>query len=497
MLGVPSCDRADVLARGLQSYMQNSRDYGRDVEFVVVDDSRTVAGRTGNRARLLELRRRFGTTVRYGDHGDRARYALALARESGVPLPVVRFALIGNDLHPISTGACRNALLLHAVDEAFVHVDDDTVCRVAPAPGARPDVAAVAARNLVEHTVCATAEEARARVAFSAVDYFGLYEAVLGRSACELLSAASSDPALVESGFVRRLQARHSRVAVAMLGVVGDSGFGSTEMYLFLAEARSRGHVVGFPGGHRRAFESHQLIRATARTTVVDGGVCMGIALGLDHRSLLPPFTPMLRNSDGIFANVRQTCLPATAMAFLPWVVEHAPPVTRRSSFDAVLRGAGAVGLPSLLSWFIRTFDSGGAGDVPADRMRALGRYLAAIGREPIDAYRARCRQLLQARVATFARYVETFEAACGEAPMAWRQDLAAYLASATRHVDGKDGVAPRDLLAHGMSAVDAVARGQAFVCAYGELLEVWPTLVAAAGRLRQRDLRAIPLLRP
>jgi hypothetical protein len=495
MLGVPSCDRTDVLARGLESYMQNSRDHGRDVEFVVVDDSRTAAARIGNRARLRTLRRRFGTTVRYGSRRERARYALALARESGVPVPLVRFALIGNDLPGISTGACRNALLLHAVDEAFVHVDDDTVCRVAQAPGARPGVAAVAARNVVEHTVCATAEEARARVTFATVDYFGLYQAALGRSACDLLSAASSDPALVESDFVRRLQARRSRVAVAMLGVVGDSGFGSTEMYLFLAEARSRGHVIGFPGGHRRAFESHQLIRATPLTTVMDGGVCMGIALGLDHRSLLPPFTPMLRNSDGIFANVRQACLPATAMAFLPWVVEHTPPVIRRSSFDAVLGGAGAVGLPSLLSWFIRGYDASGAGEEPADRMRALGRHLVALGREPIGEYRARCRQLLRARVATFVRYVETFEAACGEAPIEWRQDLAAYLASATRHVEGENGVAPRDLLAHGLSPRDAVTRGQTFVAAYGELLEAWPTLVAAARRLRQRELRAVPLL--
>ncbi len=499
VLGVPSCERTDVLTRCLRSYMRNTREHGRDVEFVLIDDSRSVASRAANLAALSALSREYGTRASYASAVEREAYACALARESGVPLDTVRFALLNTQDDLVSTGACRNALLLHSVGDRFIHVDDDTICHVASVQNAQRGLALASVHVGMEHAFFETGEEARAAVSFTAQDYVGLYEPLLGRCVADVLSGAAPDETidldLAGPEFVRQLETAPCRIAVASVGVVGDSGMGTTEMYFFIADQASRARLHRFPGGYRRAFQSLEIIRATARTTIAQTGLCMGIGLGLDGRGLLPPFMPVLRNSDGMFSTVRRACFPATSMAFLPWLVEHRPPAPRRSSFEEVLQRAGGVGFSAFLSWFVKAFDPPTAMEAPDRRMAALGRHLIDIGSLPAGDYRGQCRQILQARVDEMCQYVETFDARCGDGPDGWREDLAAYLTAARATVGAVDGIVPRDLIRSGASASEAVVRGQRLVTQYGDLLCAWPAMVQAARTLRhggQRPARSL-----
>jgi hypothetical protein len=142
ILGVPSRDRPDSLARSLRSYARNSRDHGRDVEFVVIDDSRRDTSREANRTALRALRRDFGVRASYAGAIERESYSRMLAQASGLPLDIVQFGLLGLDERLVSTGASRNALLLHAVGDRFIHVDDDTLCNAVSFPARRQPAAA-------------------------------------------------------------------------------------------------------------------------------------------------------------------------------------------------------------------------------------------------------------------------------------------------------------------------------------------------------------------
>jgi hypothetical protein len=227
--------------------------------------------------------------------------------------------------------------------------------------------------------VFATHEAACSAASFADRDYFGLCEKTLGCSVAAVLARAEGplDLERLQGAFADQLQRRACRVAVVAPGVVGDSGMGSTEAYFFTPDRDSLARPLAFPGGHRQALESHHVVRTTRRPTLTQAGLCMGINLGLDGGAVLPPFMPVLRNSDGIFGNVRRTCLPETAMAFLPYAVEHRPSSARRSSFESVLRDAGRVPLSVLLSWFIKTCDTGGKNVQPELRLDVLGRHLA------------------------------------------------------------------------------------------------------------------------
>jgi|SoiMethySBSTD1v2_1073268.scaffolds.fasta_scaffold00086_51 hypothetical protein len=494
-IGVPTRDRPALLRRCLDSYMRNCREYGRDLEFAVFDDAREASRRAESVATLRALRQTFRARVSYSSILDREAYALALSCESGVPIDTVRFALVGTG-SMVSTGGCRNALLLHFVGRRVIHVDDDTSCHVAFARGQRGGLA-LESVHVGTHEVFPTAADARAAVSFSAHDYVGLFEPLLGQHVANAVDAVASSDAIdldrLGGQFARQLMQSACRVTTASPGVVGDSGLGSTAMYFFTGGAATRAMLLAFPGGHRRAFESHHMVRSSAQPSIAGGGICLGINLGLDQSGpLLPPFMPRLRDSDGVFGQARQICAPTTATAFLPWMIEHTPPAARRSSLEQITATAGRVQLSVFLRAFIKTFDAPSA--EPPARMIALGRHLVELGSIDRADYLAACRRHCHARVDSYFTYADAIESEAGPGRPEWHADFRRYLGVARQTAQSLEGVVPRDL-SLGRSADEAIDAGRQLIRAYGDLLCAWPAIVAAAQALHRRGERpAAPL---
>jgi hypothetical protein len=489
-LGIPTCDRVEVLARGLRSYMANARDHGRDVEFVLADDSRHAVSRRANAANLAALAYEHGMRASLAGEPEREAFAAALSRETGVALETVRFALVNPEGLPNSVGACRNALLLHTVGEPLVQADDDTICNLAPALNARPGLSLWSSGDPTESFCFASADEARAAVRFEPRDYLGLYETVLGRSVAGVLAERGADQEVdlesVLAAFVKRLEHGECRVVTAALGIVGDSGLGSSDRY-FLFDGPSRERLRDAGEAYRRAFESRQLARAAPRTTLAESGPCMGLALGLDNRGLLPPFLPVLRAQDGVFGTVRRLCLPSTTAAYLPWLVEHAPPGDRRATVEQALRPAGRTRLADLLLSLMGDLEPAGATD-PAGRLEALGRHLLELGSWPLADYVARCRRDVTARAAEVQALIERAAARGLDGDGCWRHDVAVYARALVERAASAD--APAEFLDEGLSPEDAARRGQRLVALYGELLRCWPALVAGSRELRRRGVQ-------
>ena len=493
ILGIPSCDRVEELARGLRSYMANAWDHGREVEFVLADDSRHPASRRANASNLAALAREHGMQASLAGEPEREGFAAALSRETGVALATVRFALVNPEGLRNSVGACRNTLLLHTAGEALVQADDDTICNVGPALNARPGLALSSAGDPTESFFFATAGEARAAVRFEPRDYLGLYETVLGRSVAGVLAERGAEEEVhldrLRAPFVKRLQDGECRVVTTALGVVGDSGLASSDRYfLFDGPSRERLRDLG-DASCRSAIESRQLARAPARTTLAESGPCMALALGLDNRGLLPPFLPVMRNQDGVFGALRRLCLPGTAVAYLPWVVEHSPPGDRRATVEQILRGAGRMRLADLVLSLMGDLEPVGAPD-PASRLDALGRHFIELGSWPVGEYVARCRRDIAARAADLQA---TFARAAGrglDGEGLWRDDVSAFARAIAERAASDPPGAPAELLDAGLSPEQATRYGQRLISFFGELLRCWPTLVAGSRELRRRGVR-------
>ncbi|APR86452.1 Hypothetical protein A7982_11801 [Minicystis rosea] len=490
-LGIATRDRLPDVRAALESYLVNARDHGRTLEIVVAEGAVSEATREATRADLVALASRYGAAVFHAGMPEREAYAATLAARAGVPLDVVRFALLNPEGFPQDTGAGRNAILLHAAGELHVQVDDDTRCRLAPAPGRVPGLSLTSQHDPTESWFPAAGEPAlpeRVRVDRC---YLAVHEELLGRNVAACADGARRQGLEVErasSAFFRRLSPAGGRVLATMTGSAGDTGTGSMWHYLLFG-GRTRERLLASEDHYRRAFTSRQAVRAVPRAAVSDGIFCMSMSLGLDGRELLPPFLPVQRNSDGVHAFVVRMTQHGAFTGFLPWVIEHSPSRPRTSSFADFFASLGRTASEDMLCGLIAT--SGITPDPNDSRvaLRALGATLARWGNLAAADFDDVVRTpVLRAR-SLDAQLLEEALLAHRGAPAFWARDVERAAAALQAALPRAAEVAPIDLTA-AFGVEDGKAAMRRMVRGYGVLLECWPEIWEAAKALRAEGTR-------
>jgi hypothetical protein len=456
----------------LKSYLENCQRHGRTPEFVVTDDSPSAEAQDSTRAALQRLKSDFNAQIRYAGRAEKGRFAKALARESGVPLKIIRFALFGDDRSALSTGANRNCLLLDTAGTLVLSVDDDTVCRIAAAPEQEDAVAFYSGYDPTEFWFFSDHARAVESVSFVEVDVLGCHEALLGHAVADVGGPADAT----------------GRVAITMHGLVGDSGMASPRYYLTLAGA-SRERLVASPDAYRSAFRSREVLRTVRRPTISAGSFCMTTFLGFDNRSLLPPFFPVQRNSDGVFGLLLQKYMNRSHVAFLPWVLLHAPAAPRAFAPDDVWSDGGSVRMADIVIACVLGHQAGNRRFTDATRLRRLGQHLQRLGSLKLLDFEAHVRSLQRYRAHAFITTLQSRLQAHRESPRFWAEDAKQMIALMSKATTTDEYVVPRDLR-HGHAVDQARRFSQQLVARFGELLEAWPTIVASARRLRARGSR-------
>jgi hypothetical protein len=323
-------------------------------------------------------------------------------------------------------------------------------------------------------------------------DLLALHEQLLGRSPGQLLSspaaAAGLDVEPAGASFVRKLRSGAGAVRVTAAGVAGDSGMGSPAYLLGLGGA-SRARLLSSERGYRDALARRRLLRAVTRPTVCEGAFCMALNLGLDNRQLLPPFLPVQRNQDGVFAAVLRACFGDAYFGFLPWVLLHQPPAPR--AFAAADRWRSAARIPTgqVIEVLIRSAAAGPAPAGSPGALRALGRALARLASLPPEAFQEHVRLHLWDQVARQALQLEKLLLSAGHQPGFWADDVRQFLAAWREALPGADVCAPPDLAGQPPAGA-APERLRRLALRFGQLLQHWPDLVEAARELRARGLR-------
>ena len=204
---------------------------------------------------LRELGGRFAADVCYAGSEEKEAYVRKLAA-AGASEEAARFALLNPEGFPITTGGSRNALLLHAVGELLLQVDDDTLCRVAPAPEVRPGLALSSRHDPTEFWFPAGEPSAAGED-----DLLAVHERLLGRGLADCAAEADPDPGEAGAEFFRRLDRGEGRVLVTAAGAAGHSGMGSS-LYFLSLEGES---APGCSPPRRRTAAPLPIIRWCAR----------------------------------------------------------------------------------------------------------------------------------------------------------------------------------------------------------------------------------------
>jgi hypothetical protein len=464
-------NRVKSLVACLESYLENCRRHGRAVEFVVTDDSPAVEAQDHTRAALQSLENHASAQIRYAGWREKSRFAEALARESAIPLEIIRFALFGDDRCALCTGANRNSLMLDTVDTLVLSVDDDTQCRIAAPPEADDTLAFFSGYDPTEFWFFADHAGAVDSVAYVDIDVLRCHEALLGNAVAGVDDAAAS-----------------GRVAITLHGLVGDSGMTSPRYYLSLAGA-SRERLIASQDAYQSAFRSREILRTVRRPTFTAGPFCMTTFLGVDNRLLLPPFFPVQRNADGIFGLVLQKCVDGSHVAFLPSVLLHRPVAPRSFAADEIWTDAGSVRMADVVIACVLAHERGSAPLTDATRMVRLGQFLQWLGSLELSDFEACIRSLQQYRTMAFITVLESHLQTYRASPRFWADDVTRMIELLSKATSEEEYIVPRDLR-HGRDAEEARRLSQELVADFGELLEAWPTIVAAARRLRANGCR-------
>lgn len=492
-VGIPTRNRAEILERAIASFMENSQRYGRQIDFVIVDDSEAHDVQQKNWDVLKKIKSQFGGDIYYAARRERVEYAKTLARESQVPLEVVEFALLGDNRCSLTTGASRNALLLHSVGELCLQTDDDTICKIVPSPEIKTGLALSSKGDSGNFWFYKNRNAAFDVVSPIDKDFLGIHEQLLGKSLGSCISANinNGDELYIDEMspiFLKNMRSSDAKVVMTYVGAVGDSGLrpnSNTSRLFFIGGSYDR--LIKSEQDYHVGLNTREVLRVAPRDSISDGAFFISMNIGLDNRSLLPPFMPVQRRSDGIFGRILRGCFYHTYTGFLPYFIYHDPPESRSEVPEEVFKSLESLRINDLLDPLILSFQSWPRDSDSARNTSTLGNFLMDLSSlTPIDLedfVRTTYYGIIRTRVQVAEHRLEENKGA----PEYWVNDMKRNISTSLEAVTKKDYLIPCDLAG---SIDERWALFQELVHRFGELLVHWPAIIEAARDLRSEGHR-------
>lgn len=415
-------------------------------------------------------------TCQYIGSAQKQRLRDYLARDAEIPPAVIEFALFAEG-DMIRTGANRNVIQLWTAGQATLSVDDDTVCTtlVAPCAGPSGGVSLGGNGNPAEFWFFADHRAALEAAQHAEFDVLGRHEEFLGKPLNMLRrDAAENAPPDLRSAcghMLRSASSDRGRILVTSNGCVGDSGMSSTAG---LCRHRGRGtrqRLTASESVYRIALQNRIVIAQSSTATICHGPPFSTMFAGLDNHYLLPPFLPICRNQDGVFAYCVQRCLPDAYFAYLPWSLAHQPPDTHKRAVRAVtdLRLSDVV-ISLASAWTMPS------GDRPSEqRLQSLGAYLSETTLSAPRDFHEVLRMAACTRASHLIRRIEFLLDEFEHSPSYWASDMQKDIAALGQAAADPGFGLPSDL-GEG-DEQEILVRTQDVIGQFGELLYWWPAM--------------------
>ena len=474
-LGIPTKNRTESLIRCFSSFVGNAQAYGRSIKVCVVDDSRSHQQVVDNRTAVLTLGAKYNVPVVHVSRGDRKRLAKRIADNSGVPAEVAAFALLGNEGIENTFGASRNTLLLLTAGYMTLQVDDDTACFIRTRRRASDDLLFTSQVPL-EFWHFDSSELIKEDFSDGKADFFTHNERLLGRSIPSLLNLNRSRSIHVEAikpSMVKSLLNADSRIAVTQAGWYGDAG-SINALHRLMHNGDSFDRLTRSRDTYHRAIGTRQTARIASGLAVSGNTGLMGVTMGLDNTNLLPPFFPVGRNEDALFARLLRGCFKSRFIGYLPdYLIGHLPMERRRNlslSYEPY-SGAGIVSV--VIDSLIPGYEAR-----PVHAMQAISTGLCAIANTSDREFESYIHQLCAKHLVGRITYLEQLLERRSDAPGYWRSDVGQII------LDMKHALLQHRVV---FGATDEARRRgdihtlRSLLFDYARVLEFWPDMYECA----------------
>lgn len=476
-------NRLELVQRCLSSFHENLRAHGRSAEWLVSENSADPAQTAGTREALMAWAKASGAKLRVAGAEEKRAMLEELVRAGACSRAVGEFALFDPLATRFSVGANRNFLLLHEAGRMFGSLDDDVVCRLsAPPDGAGQELSFFSDGDPFGRWLFADRAAGRAFAGAVDADYLAVHGALLGRTVGDALrSAPGADFTDAQDFLIRRMMRQPPRVRATFLGHVGDPGIPTSAYYLYYRRENRR-RLVGSAEHYRAVFPSRSVLSVVPQPRIGDASVSPGMAMGIDHRTLVPPFFPVLHAEDFSWGAALWHCCPDAVLGHVPYAIAHEPPEGKTILTPADLRAQ-----PPFLIWefahLLRRLILQVELPIAASaerRMVLLGRALSEIGELPPSDFLELIRQQALAEAGDRVEYLHREIGEAEEAPEYWLRDVEGMIEHLRTSVSAAGAEIPLDLQA-ARPAEETRAFMQTVIGHYGELLQSWPAMVEAA----------------
>ncbi|MGD0724596.1 MAG: hypothetical protein ABSB63_03450 [Spirochaetia bacterium] len=489
---VTTRDRIPQLRRCLASYIERNDTFDRRPEYIVLDDSRQREQAVKMAEILIPLAAR-GTRISCAGMEEKARFANELIRAAkgdGLPGDVVSFALFGDEAYTRTLGANRNALLLAAPGELSVMTDDDMVCQTAVLGETDATLALSSLKDPTVSRFYADRKHLVESVRAVDVDILSCHEKLLGRSIAGCMSCLGPDSALdlerINPESAHFFGSASKVVKATASGFWGDSGMDSPHLVLELM-GESRDILMHSKKQYAQAKESREVFRSVSCYTISNGAVFMAGNSGIDNRSLLPPFLPVGRNEDGIFAMTLRICAEDALIGHVPFAVLHSPQEARFYAQSAA--SIAAPRLAEIVQTIINAFNPSPGHAGVSERLSDLGELFVEVGSLKIEDFKEYVESVWVAAASRYIGYLEYLLDLYHGEPDYWAEDVLSFIEELTDFTLHQSAAAPRELR-ETQSPEQAMEICRRVVRKYGELLQWWPVVHGTAGALRAEGIR-------
>jgi len=479
-IAIPTFNRPAELERCLVSYLENQHRWHRaDGRVIIADGSVRSEIRLKNRRILTDISLKYNVNGVYCGLEEKLKLAKYLMACNAAPPDVIKFSFFDSEQTGLpTTGTNRNILLLYTKGRNALHVDDDTVCRIAVSPEAQADFRALEEDPFTSTHPCSTRffpnwEKMIDVVKFRDDDVFAIHERLLGG---KFIFSHRSFNATVKEG--DKSESNEAKIRVTIGGVVGDCGWAVPWHWALVGESLDA--LTVSESTYRASIVSRSLLRLVRKATISSRTRnSLGLFVGMDHHQPLPPYVPVGRGQDTIFWITLATTCPAAYIGHLPAAILHSPVHFRSFWPREIAESASGISLDQFFSLLIES--TGFSLNLSDDyaNMRNLGKALEKVGLSQTDNFIAEvskhAKTMVECCTTTVLQRLQNAES--GRA--FWANDVRTYLRALNKAALQPDFGIPLELR-NGRDSAAAAKLGQKLVFRFGQLLYYWPDIVEA-----------------
>lgn len=377
---VITSDRPSCVERLLDSLLAAGGLTKHDGLFLI-DDSKQTENRTANEALVDDFNRTSARDMFYVGEQTQKELLESLVRAAPEDEAGIRFLLDAERWAGYATyGRSRTLSLLLSVGYRAIVLDDDILCQ-AVQPAVPEEGIFVGGGGDREASFFHDRETLLTAAAPCDESPLDLHARYLGHPLGEAIQglkgeALSISDLLGANAAMTNVWRADSPVLVSQCGSWGDPGTGNAHWTLNLGEY-SVSRLLTASGGVTHAIEGRNAWLGSPRPTIMKIAF-MSQMTGLDNSSLLPPYFPVFRGEDLLFASMVEAMHPRGAIIDQGFAVPHLPEQRARKTLRDPIANAGSV---NLFSAYLTNQIDYTDGNDPAHRMHIIAddlRRLAA-----------------------------------------------------------------------------------------------------------------------